>query len=236
MATTTANTLSGHIDNNVKHITAEERAIWNDKSNFSGDYADLENKPVVEDESGVLQIADPSGNIAMQIDNTGTYFKNLYVDGEDITSPATQEKNGLMDKEDKIKLDNITPLYIGDDELGNSISINADTLNGYTAEQIIAAAGGSGGGSGSGGGNVSYTSNAVTGSSVASLIDASNGKGIYPRTSIAAVDGLSTKLTQLESAIGNSGGSGGGTIITNALTFIISASEPESEQCVLGKI
>lgn len=34
-----------HITDTVKHITASERASWNAKSDFSGDYEDLENKP-----------------------------------------------------------------------------------------------------------------------------------------------------------------------------------------------
>ena len=36
-----------HISNNVAHITATERASWNAKSNFSGDYADLTGKPTI---------------------------------------------------------------------------------------------------------------------------------------------------------------------------------------------
>ena len=39
--------INSHISNNVAHITATERASWNAKSNFSGDYADLTGKPTI---------------------------------------------------------------------------------------------------------------------------------------------------------------------------------------------
>lgn len=39
--------LSAHTDNTTVHITAEERTAWNGKSDFSGDYNDLTNKPAI---------------------------------------------------------------------------------------------------------------------------------------------------------------------------------------------
>lgn len=39
--------LSTHDANTTKHITAAERTAWNNKSNFSGNYNDLTNKPTI---------------------------------------------------------------------------------------------------------------------------------------------------------------------------------------------
>jgi len=39
--------LAAHLADGVKHITAAERTNWNAKSNFSGNYNDLTNKPTI---------------------------------------------------------------------------------------------------------------------------------------------------------------------------------------------
>ena len=39
--------LNSHTDNTTAHITAAERTAWNSKSNFSGNYNDLTNKPTI---------------------------------------------------------------------------------------------------------------------------------------------------------------------------------------------
>ncbi len=43
----TNTSLNNHINDNVKHITNAERTTWNNKSDFSGDYDDLTNKPTI---------------------------------------------------------------------------------------------------------------------------------------------------------------------------------------------
>lgn len=43
--TTNGENVLSHITDNVKHITAAERTAWNGKSNFSGSYNDLTDKP-----------------------------------------------------------------------------------------------------------------------------------------------------------------------------------------------
>ena len=45
--TTAQSNLSTHDSNTTKHITATERTTWNNKSNFSGSYNDLTNKPTI---------------------------------------------------------------------------------------------------------------------------------------------------------------------------------------------
>ena len=44
----TTEQLNAHLGDNVSHITATERTNWNNKSNFSGNYNDLTNKPTLD--------------------------------------------------------------------------------------------------------------------------------------------------------------------------------------------
>ena len=62
----TAN-LAAHTGDSVAHITATERNAWNNKSDFSGEFKDLLNSPIEEDNSGELAYADESGNVALRI-------------------------------------------------------------------------------------------------------------------------------------------------------------------------
>ena len=43
----TNTSLNNHINDNVKHITSAERTAWNNKSDFSGSYNDLTDKPTI---------------------------------------------------------------------------------------------------------------------------------------------------------------------------------------------
>lgn len=53
-------------------VSDTEKATWDAKSNFSGDYNDLENAPnIVEDNEGNLVIADAEGNIIFRSDVNG---------------------------------------------------------------------------------------------------------------------------------------------------------------------
>ena len=72
------------------HITAAERTAWNNKSNFSGNYNDLTNKPnIAEDGSGELTIQDSNGNAIFKADADGiktpTIVANsVIVDGDEL--------------------------------------------------------------------------------------------------------------------------------------------------------
>lgn len=64
--------LSVHTSDSVAHITSDERILWNNKSDFSGDYNDLKNAPdIVEDNSGEVVYADESGNVILKIGEAG---------------------------------------------------------------------------------------------------------------------------------------------------------------------
>lgn len=119
---------------------------------------------------------------------------------------------------------------MGDDEISGSLTIDADTLNGYTAAQIIAQ---SGGGSSSGGGNVSYDAGitSVSDSIVVALKSSEETKPLAPRTTVNAVEGLQTQLTSLQNQINNisaggGGGEGSAVLPTTVMTYYKGNSAP----------
>ena len=87
--------LNNHIDDNVKHITTTERANWNAKSEFSGSYNDLTNKPNLEtDETDdSLFITDNQDNIILKIDEAGLETTNIKASTADITTINTTTVN-----------------------------------------------------------------------------------------------------------------------------------------------
>ena len=110
-------------------------------------------------------------------------------------------------------------IYVGDENLGTAPTKDADTLNGKTVAEIIAAANGQG--TTVPAGTVGYSdSSAATGATV-TLTDYATGSAIFPRTSIANVTGLQTKLD---------------TIPSNPVTFVTSSSTPASSYQKLGTI
>ena len=118
-------------------------------------------------------------------------------------------------------------IYLSDAETNSIVPINADTLNGYTAAQIIASAGGSGSGTVSGG-RVDYdseTTSAPAATAGTSYRLKTDGGGIlFPYTNMASVIGLETELTSIKNSI--SSGSGSGTVPTNVITFVESTTAP----------
>lgn len=129
-------TVDNHIKDNTSHITSEERTAWDNKSDFSGDYNDLENAPVQEDESGEVIYADESGNIIAKFDSDGlsttnVNTKSLNLNGEDLDSRL----NSLESK----SVDNIVENESGDfvlaDEDGNVImKVDAEGMHSTEAE------------------------------------------------------------------------------------------------------
>ena len=82
--------LDNHTDDTVVHITSDERTLWNNKSEFSGDYNDLTNAPnIYEDGSQSVIFADESGNIIMKVDGDGfettsVIAQSVVVNGTDV--------------------------------------------------------------------------------------------------------------------------------------------------------
>lgn len=94
-ATTSA--LDSHTSDTVKHITSTERTTWNNKSDFSGNYNDLEDAPnIVEDGTGTLKIMDQNDNIIMEIGKDGLNVAKLTVNGTgDVATVLTQYEEAI---------------------------------------------------------------------------------------------------------------------------------------------
>ena len=61
--------LTSHTDNTTVHITAAERTAWNAKSNFSGNYNDLTNKPTIPSIAGLASTSYVDTAISNAIGN-----------------------------------------------------------------------------------------------------------------------------------------------------------------------
>lgn len=84
-----ASDLSSHIGNSTMHITAEERTAWNSKSDFSGDYNDLANKPTIPTvPTNVSAFTNDAGYITEHQDISGKLDKAG--DGSNVTATFTQ--------------------------------------------------------------------------------------------------------------------------------------------------
>ena len=67
-----------HINNSNIHITSEERTKWNAKSDFSGDYNDLTNQPIIPTvPSNVSAFNNDAGYLTEHQDISGKADKNL---------------------------------------------------------------------------------------------------------------------------------------------------------------
>jgi hypothetical protein len=71
-------TWNEHVENNAIHVVESDKTRWNNKSDFSGNYNDLEDAPDISDDgTGQLKFVDEAGNIIMQLDDQGLHSTNL---------------------------------------------------------------------------------------------------------------------------------------------------------------
>ena len=71
-------TWNEHVENNAIHVVESDKIKWNNKSDFSGNYNDLEDAPDISDDgTGQLKFVDEAGNIIMQLDDQGLHSTNL---------------------------------------------------------------------------------------------------------------------------------------------------------------
>lgn len=72
--------LNDHMEDIDFHVSPSDRSKWDDKSDFSGDYHDLENKPnILEDSSDTFNVVDSEGNIIFRIDETGVHATSVTI-------------------------------------------------------------------------------------------------------------------------------------------------------------
>lgn len=79
------NSLTAHTANTTAHVTAAEKNTWNNKSDFSGDYNDLTNKPT---------IPTVPTNVS-EFTNDAGYITANAISGKADTSAVTQVSNAL---------------------------------------------------------------------------------------------------------------------------------------------
>ncbi len=92
-------TLSNHINDNNIHVTLDDKNTWNSKSNFSGNYNDLENAPsITEDDTSNLTVADENGNIIFKANVSGIHSTALTLNGEDISGKINSLEALVGDK------------------------------------------------------------------------------------------------------------------------------------------
>lgn len=123
-----ANDLIVHENNGDIHVTLADKKNWDQKSEFSGDYNDLENAPnIIEDEEGDLVIVDPNGNIIFRANETGfetikLVTKELVVDGKDILELIGSGGGGTASNLPSYTTEDIGKfLYIDIDDSNNPI-------------------------------------------------------------------------------------------------------------------
>ena len=136
-----ASMVETHVNNKGIHITDSERAAWNAKSDFSGDYNHLTGAPnITEDESAILYIADKSGNIIAQIDKDGVYTTDVILSRDKksvlnaINKLETLSYNDLKDRPDV--LDDGSDNFLIVDPLGNII-LKVDANGLYSTNAFI---------------------------------------------------------------------------------------------------
>ncbi len=75
--------LDSHLDDADVHVTAEDKEAWDAKSNFSGNYADLENAPhIVNDNEDEVVICDSQGNVILRATAEGLNVAAVYINGK----------------------------------------------------------------------------------------------------------------------------------------------------------
>ena len=95
-------TLTAHTANTTVHVTAQDKTTWNNKSDFSGDYNDLTNKPTnVSDftnDAGYVTQTDIDESISGKVDTTTFNVLSEKVDtNEEVTSRALNDVNDALD-------------------------------------------------------------------------------------------------------------------------------------------
>ena len=74
-AQTVQGNLNTHAENTVKHITAEERTTWDAKSDFSGSYNDLTDKPTIPTVTKE-SVTNALGYVPADVNDVFTYTEN----------------------------------------------------------------------------------------------------------------------------------------------------------------
>lgn len=90
------NVVNEHVNDTDIHITTSERNQWDSKSDFSGDYNDLQNKPsIMESNTDKINVVDDLGNIILKVDSEGVQTTELTLGAEDAAIRVGEKLNAL---------------------------------------------------------------------------------------------------------------------------------------------
>lgn len=130
--------LTNHDANTTKHITAAERTAWNAKSNFSGNYNDLTNKPTIPAAVTVdSALSSTSTNpVQNKVINSALAGKAPTSHGNHV--PATETANNAKFLRNDNTWQLVTPANIGAATASNLTSHTGNKSNphGVTAAQV----------------------------------------------------------------------------------------------------
>lgn len=122
--------LTAHTDNTTAHITDDERAAWNAKSNFSGDYNDLTNKPTIPTvPTNVSAFTNDAGYLTSHQDISGK-ADITYVDSQDAATLGSA--NTYTDEKIANLLNNSTEAVDSVMELAAAMETNKDAIDALT--------------------------------------------------------------------------------------------------------
>ena len=101
-----------HIADSEIHVSEEEKAIWNAKTSFSGNYADLAGAPnILDDNQEELVVCDKVGNVIFRIDVNGLDVASILVKGQSVMMPTYD----MIEDEGKVlKIINGTPTWVSE--------------------------------------------------------------------------------------------------------------------------
>ena len=116
------------------HVTTKDKATWNAKSEFSGEFRDLHNSPIVEDDSGELTYVDEAGNIIFKINKDGAHTTELTLPGGEVDKRIDQLYADLAAHESAVNSSESTnPIHI---QPGERAEWNAKATTKYVDDAV----------------------------------------------------------------------------------------------------
>lgn len=101
-----------HAANADIHVKVSDKASWDAKSNFSGDYNDLINTPnIVNDNEDEVSICDSKGNVIFRATAEGINASGIYVNGVAVT---VLPNFTAADEGKTLKIVNGTPTWVSE--------------------------------------------------------------------------------------------------------------------------
>ena len=123
-----ASDLTAHARNSTVHVTAEERTKWNAKSNFSGSYNDLSDKPTIPTvPTKVSELQNDAGYLTQHQDisdlRAHTENGTVHITAEERTkwNQAVTDVGNLSEE-----IDNYLPKFVGTDKVGKIAIVGTD--------------------------------------------------------------------------------------------------------------